>query len=209
MGGVKRAVFFDYDGVLTLDATGTQTTMRYLANWLDFPCAQVEAAWREAATLLGNPFCRHEVLWAAFCEKLGRAVPLELLPEAFASTRLDLAMLDLASRLRVNYPVGIITDNCPDRFDFLCRQQKLDACFDPVLVSSFVGHTKASPVIFEQAVQRVGLAAHECIFIDNSPANIAVAEKSGLSGLYFDDRRRDVAGLVEQLKSDCGLCWAD
>jgi putative hydrolase of the HAD superfamily len=200
-----RAVFFDYDGVLAQDPTGTYTTTRYIAGRLGISQLEVEAAWREAAGEIADSFCEHKVVWPVFCAKLGQDVPLDFLPEAFASTLLDAGMLDLAVRLKRSCRVGIITDNRPDRFDFLCQTQNLEMVFDPVVVSSRVGYTKASEAIFEHALQYVGLQPAECVFIDNAPENLTVAGRVGLHCLYFDDRRRDLTGLVEQLKGTYGL----
>lgn len=200
-----RAVFFDYDGVLAQDPTGTYTTTRYIAARLALKPAQVEAAWRDAATETADSFCAHKVIWPVFCAKLGQDVPLEILPGAFASTRLDTGMLDLAVRLKRSCRVGIITDNRPDRFDFLCQTQNLEAVFDPVVVSSRVGYTKASEAIFEHALECVGLQPAECLFIDNAPENLVVAGRVGLHCLHFDDRRRDLSGLMDQLRGRYGL----
>ncbi len=200
-----RAVFFDYDGVLAQDPTGTYTTTRYIAGRLGLSRIEVEAAWREAAGEVADSFCGHKVVWPMFCEKLGRDVPLDFLPEAFASTLLDAGMLDLAVRLKRSCRVGIITDNRPDRFDFLCKTQNLETVFDPVVVSSRVGYTKASEAIFEHALQCVGLRPDECVFIDNAPENLVVAGRVGLHCLHFDDRQRDLPGLVELLKGRYGL----
>ena len=55
--------------------------------------------------------------------------------------------------------------------------------FDAVVISGEVGMRKPEPEIFELALQRIGLPAAECVFIDDIARNIVAAEQVGLVGI--------------------------
>jgi len=110
-----KALFFDFDGVLTLDKTGSLTTTRYFSEVKGIEHARVRAAF---ATYSDDPTrgrCTHAAVWAGICHDLVAEVDIALLENAFASTPLNVGMLALVERLRPSYIVGVTTDNEQDR----------------------------------------------------------------------------------------------
>ena len=67
-----------------------------------------------------------------------------------------------------------------DRFAFL-------NLFKDVIVSGEEGVAKPDPAIFEILHERIGHRLQDCLFIDDSPANIEAAGKSGLDAILFTD----------------------
>jgi putative hydrolase of the HAD superfamily len=55
--------------------------------------------------------------------------------------------------------------------------------FDAIVISGEVGLHKPGPEIFELALTEIGLAAAECVFIDDLRENIAGAEALGITGI--------------------------
>jgi len=75
--------------------------------------------------------------------------------------------------------------------------------FDAVVISGEVGMRKPEAGIFELTLDRIGLPAAECVFIDDMPHNIAAAARSGLAGIVhrtFDE----TAGELEVLFPGAG-----
>jgi putative hydrolase of the HAD superfamily len=202
---IVKAVFFDYDGVLTTDKTGSLTINRFLSRRTSIPYESLVAAFRKHNGDLNAGMATYADIWPAVCTSLGRELPQELLVAAFESTPLNDEMLRLARNLKARYAVGIITDNKKDRIDHLRKYQALDEVFAPIVVSAEIGHTKASPVIFEHALAGLGLSPHECVFIDNTPSNLVVATKLGMGTVHFDDETNDVPNLVARLRSEYGI----
>ena len=77
------------------------------------------------------------------------------------------------------------------RFDFFCL-------FDGIVVSGEEKIIKPDERIFRILLDRYGLQADECIFIDDSPANVKAARKGGFQAILFDDITR-VRDRVETL----------
>lgn len=75
---------------------------------------------------------------------------------------------------------------------------------DGIVVSGKERLAKPDPRIFRILTERYGLKAEECIFIDDSRANIEAAEKLGFNTVLFDNTGR-VTRQVAALTGDPGL----
>ena len=67
------------------------------------------------------------------------------------------------------------------RFDFL-------GLFDDIVVSGAEGVAKPDPRVFAVLRERVGRPLERCVFVDDSPANVAAAAAAGLDAILFDGR---------------------
>ncbi|MCI0430556.1 MAG: HAD family phosphatase [Rhodospirillales bacterium] len=70
--------------------------------------------------------------------------------------------------------------------------------FDGIVVSGEIGMVKPDARIYRHLLGRFGLTADDCVFIDDSAANVAGAEAVGITGLHFqspDRLRRELARL--------------
>ena len=59
--------------------------------------------------------------------------------------------------------------------------------FDGIVLSGTIGKAKPNKDIFEYVLEKFGLNADECLFIDDSPKNISAAKSVGIDGYIFDD----------------------
>ena len=194
-----KAIFFDFDGVLTTDKTGSLTTARYLSERTGIGFDRIHDAFKPFNTELILGRISHEEMWSELCAKLNREIEIDLLKRAFESTPINDGMLRLAARLKQGYSVGIITDNKKDRIDHLKVHCNLASLFDPIVVSAEVGSDKRTSGIFEIALNSLGLNPAQSIFIDNNRDNLIVADALGINTIYFDDQSNDIAGLIATL----------
>ena len=70
--------------------------------------------------------------------------------------------------------------------------------FDAVVISGEVGMRKPEPAIFELVLDRIGLPADECVFIDDMANNIVAAKEAGLAGIVhrsFDETAAELRAL--------------
>jgi HAD superfamily hydrolase (TIGR01509 family) len=54
-----------------------------------------------------------------------------------------------------------------------------------MVISGEVGSIKPEPLIFEILLEKIGRPAYECLFIDDSLANIQQAKKMGFATIHF------------------------
>ena len=195
-----KAVFFDYDGVLTTDKTGSQTTTRYLSRvtGIELPTVKDVFARYNRDLTLGK--VTHTQIWPGICSALGRELSIGLLLEAFESTPMNSRVFSLARQLKERHSVGIITDNKKDRIDHLRQFQGLSSLFDPIVVSAEVGSDKGSAEIFLIALRHAGVSPEESVFIDNNKDNLAVPHALGIRTIFHDDEMNDIGALVSGLE---------
>ena len=196
-----KAVFFDYDGVLTTDKTGSLTTTRHLSQATGVDASTVKSALGRYNKDLALGKTTRSRIWPEFCSVLGQELSISLLYAAFESTPMNAGMFSLARKLKKSHSVGIITDNTKDRIDHLKQFQDLESLFSPIVVSAEVGADKGSTEIFLHALRRAGVSAEEAIFIDNNKDNLVAPDALGIRTIFHDDEQNDIEALFKTFKT--------
>jgi FMN phosphatase YigB (HAD superfamily) len=202
---MKTTVFFDFDGVLTTDKSGSYTTCANLQRVLpDLSVADILKCYREnhRQLLLGEIV--HADIWDAFCDSLGQQIDISSLDMAFRNTPKNEDVFAICRALAKSHCLGIITDNSRDRFATVKEEMELPSLFDHFIVSGEIGSRKDSERTFRAALDAAKAKPQECVFIDNNPANLVVPKGLGFSVVHHDDERNDVGELRNQLR-DCGI----
>jgi len=73
----------------------------------------------------------------------------------------------------------------------------IDELFEVVVDSAFVGTRKPEPEIYAITLERLGLPADACAFVDDLEVNVAAAREAGMHGVLF----RDTAQAEAELRS--------
>jgi putative hydrolase of the HAD superfamily len=71
----------------------------------------------------------------------------------------------------------------------------LAALFDVVVISGQVGVRKPEPPIYELTVAKLGLRPEDCVFVDDTPANLATARHLGMAAVHFTGAPSDFAEI--------------
>lgn len=201
----RRAVLFDFGGVLTssvLDGfaafgreeCGDETLpMRLFA---EDPTARQLLVDHEEGRLEHDPF------EAGLAERL-RAQGIEVETEGLIGrmqARLvrDEAMVELVATLREDgVPVGLVSNSlgrdCYAGFD-------LPAMFDAVTISGQEGVRKPSRRLYEIGCERLGVAPHEAVMVDDLAQNIVAAERLGMAGVVHREAEETAAQLSQLLE---------
>ncbi|MBR2707050.1 MAG: HAD-IA family hydrolase [Mogibacterium sp.] len=96
----------------------------------------------------------------------------------------------------------------PEAYDFVSRM-------DGGIWSCRAHLIKPDPGIYRLLLEEYGLAAEECVFIDDTPANIRAAKRLGMKGIVYRDPDQLAADLGQALAKDAGhdrisvLCYGD
>jgi putative hydrolase of the HAD superfamily len=195
-----KAVFFDFDGVLTTNSSATTFACAQLAERTGLEYDRLLSCyWDQGADLLLGRKSFADI-WPAFCKCVGQDIDIALLRPIFKATPMNAPMFELAKRIRSNeVKIGIITDNDKERFDTLIELFHLRALFDCLIVSSETGKMKDEPEPFEQALSRMHIKPEEMVFIDNQEKNLEIPSKMGIHTLFYDDERNDISALIREL----------
>lgn len=197
---IKR-IFFDLDGVLTTDKTGSFTTSKYFAEKLGINFKEVFEYNKKFDGDTDSGKISNLDAWKKTCEKFGVEFNPNYLYEAFISTPIDEKMVQYAIQLKDKCKVGIISDNSVERANSIIEKNNWSDIFDVIVISDEVRCTKKETRIFEISAQRAKVNPEECIFIDNKQKNIEVSKVAGMKGIYFDDAIRDYEKLRDIIEN--------
>lgn len=195
-----KAVLFDFDGVLTIDKTGSTTITNYISNTCGIPLENVKSCYYKfnKQLLLGET--THQEIWKDFCQSLGQDIDYSILLDSFRFTRLDDKMIALVQKLKERYLIGMVTDNKCDRISTILDYRGLNQCFDVVAISACLHSSKDSHSIFEYVLNTLNVSASECVFIDNTEKNLVVPKQMGMSTVFYNDDNRDFDLFVRDLE---------
>ena len=196
-----KAVFFDYDGVMSYDKTGTESVCKYISKYAEVDKEIFEKEYRKFLGKLIYSKTPHTEIWNELCADIGINIPISFLYLSFNKTPVDSGMHDLVLKIREKgFKTGLITGNSIDRMDFIIHTYELKKYFDVFAISAELGFGKSSEEIFLHALKTLKLSPQECVFIDNQDKNLLVPRKMGIHVIYFDDETRDVERLMSNLK---------
>jgi len=187
MGSKIRAVVFDFGGVLmrTVNPVPRHDLEQRFglspggASKLVFG----SPLWDE--TQLGR--IHSAEFWADFGQRLGlNAGELAEFQQAFwAGDRLDEELVALIRYLRdAGYRTALLS-NAPTGLRQHLEQLGIADAFDVIVTSGCEGLMKPDATIFELTLARMGVAAEEAIFVDDSRVNLAAARQVGLHATRF------------------------
>ena len=196
-----KAILFDFDGVLTIDKTGSTTITNYISRTCGIPIDKVKTCYYKynKQLLLGET--THSEIWADLCSSLERDIDYCVLVDSFKATRLDDLMIALVQKLKDNYLIGMITDNKCDRIDTILEHKGLAPYFDVIAISAQLHSGKESHRIFEYVLDNLKVSAEECVFIDNTEKNLIIPKQMGIKTILFDDTNRSYDSFLKSLES--------
>ena len=70
--------------------------------------------------------------------------------------------------------------------------------FDALVISGEINSVKPDRAIYDYLLMTYALNPEECIFIDDNPANIAMAESLGITGYLFDGDAAKLRAYLEE-----------
>jgi epoxide hydrolase-like predicted phosphatase len=131
--------------------------------------------------------------------------PEELLsvPEYFwGGDRLDTVLVDYLRSLRPRYRTALLSNAWDDLRTYVVNYWKIADAFDELVISAEVGLAKPDTRIFRLAVERLGVAPKEAVFVDDFAANVTGAQAAGLHAIQFRNREQALAALEDLLQAN-------
>ncbi|WP_328418537.1 HAD family phosphatase [Micromonospora sp. NBC_00389] len=190
------AVVFDYGGVLTSPVRDS------IAAWLKrdgidpASFSRTLKAWMSRSVPEGTPIHRletGELTTAEFDSLLaaelvgtngGPVAPDGLLQALFAEMRPDPLMLDLVEKLKsAGVRVALLSNSWGNTYP----RERIDALFDPVVISGEVGMRKPNREIFAHTLKLLDVEPGAAVFVDDAAPNIEGARRAGLQTVLHVD----------------------
>jgi putative hydrolase of the HAD superfamily len=91
--------------------------------------------------------------------------------------------------------LGLLTNNVREWEPYWRRMLPVDDVFDVIVDSGFVGMRKPERGIYELTLERLGLPAAECVFLDDLEVNVDAARELGMQGIVYRDADRAIAEI--------------
>jgi FMN phosphatase YigB (HAD superfamily) len=92
------------------------------------------------------------------------------------------AVLD---RLKPCYELVLLSDHALEWMGYIRMAHSFFAKFGALFFSYEVGQTKSDPTTFALVLDALGREAQQCLFVDDSERNVAVARSAGLPSIRF------------------------
>jgi 2-haloacid dehalogenase len=185
---MSRAVVFDVGNVLIRwdarlvfhsllpDADAVETFMAEVGFDAWYLEQDRGRSWDEGVAVLSAAHPHRAEVIAAFHARWQESVPGEIA-----------GSVEILEDLRAaGVPLYAITNFSAEKWlESVARFPFLGSAFRDVVVSARERLVKPDPAIFEVCLRRNGLQASDCVFIDDSPRNIAAAAALGFDAVHF------------------------
>jgi len=209
-GSGIEVVVSDFGGVLT-----TPLVESFMA-FQDSTGISTEAlgkAMQAAAEANGeNPLFemeRGEITEVAFLEKLtdslepllGHRPEMHRFKEIyFEALEPNPEMIELMRELKeAGYRMAMLTNNVREWEPLWRTMLPVDEIFETVVDSGFVGCRKPESRIYALTLERIGMPAGSCLFVDDVEVNCEGARRAGMRAVHFRDNEQAIAEIRAML----------
>lgn len=188
-----KAIIFDCFGVLTTDI------------WLAF-CDSLPSGTNLAeASALNKAYDRGIISHDDFRDGV-KELTGEFPPDIDALTKSDMVknetLLDLIRRLKPDYKIGLMSNISSDWItrEFLTPDEIV--LFDTMVLSYEAGMIKPDPRMYILACERLRVAPHEALMVDDRDQYVEGAREVGMSGIVYENMHSFTAQLNELLATN-------
>jgi putative hydrolase of the HAD superfamily len=105
-------------------------------------------------------------------------------------------MIELMRKLKADgLTMAMLTNNVREWEPLWRSMLPVDEIFETIVDSAFVGCRKPEARIYELTLERVGIAAEACLFIDDLRANCEGAEAAGMRVVHFRENEQAISEI--------------
>jgi putative hydrolase of the HAD superfamily len=106
------------------------------------------------------------------------------------------SMIELMRELKAQgLAMAMLTNNVREWEPLWRPMLPVDEIFETVVDSAFVGCRKPEQRIYELTLERIGIPAEACLFIDDLAVNCEGAEAVGMHAVHFRDNQQAIAEI--------------
>jgi putative hydrolase of the HAD superfamily len=210
-----EAIVSDFGGVLT---TPLLQSFVALADRSGIGLEEIGLAMARVASETGrNPLYELETgrlteadflarLESALRAETGRDVSLGGFREAyFANLHPNEGLIAYLRGLRDRgLRLAMLTNNVREWEPLWRAKLPVDELFELVVDSAFVGMRKPDPEIYKLTLDRLGLPAPACLFLDDLDVNVTAARELGMTAVHFQDTDQAIAEIEAALAAGDG-----
>ncbi|WP_146175229.1 HAD family hydrolase [Paraconexibacter algicola] len=196
----RKGLIMDWGGVMTTSLFASFAAFDRASGLADGTVKQAFRTDPEARAALDDLECGRATV-AQFEERFAAVLGLDsgdgLALRLFSGVGPDDAMLDAVEAFRAaGVRTGLLSNSWADEsYD----RGRFATLFDVLVISGEEGMRKPDPRIYELAVERMGLAAQELVFVDDIGGNLKVPRAMGIHTVLHVDAATTLAELQDVL----------
>jgi len=191
-----KNIIFDMDGVvLTADAG---PVFDYYSKKLDLSQDIIEKAFDKWDPAYNRGELSDEKFLEGFFKELGRQVDKNFFKVKLGFKNTWPEMMEFLDKLKEDYKLFYITNEGEGFWTSVLEKTNIQKMFDGNIASYEIGIRKPDERIFQTLLERNGMDASECVFVDDSARNLEGAKKLGMMALHFtglDRLQKDLGEL--------------
>jgi len=206
-GGALEAVVSDFGGVLTTPLMGSFLALQdeHGVSVEDFGEAMRAAAAKGDGEIPLFKLERGDITEPEFLEtlrdglepRIGHRPHLHRFREIFfAALDPNEPMIELMRELRASgLRMAMLTNNVQEWEPLWRTMLPVDEIFEVIVDSGFVGYRKPERQIYEITLERLGLPAEKCLFVDDLEVNCDAARELGFTAVQYRDAEQAIADV--------------
>jgi putative hydrolase of the HAD superfamily len=114
-------------------------------------------------------------------------------------------MIELMRELKASgLKMAMLTNNVREWEPLWRSMLPVAEIFEVIVDSAFVGCRKPERRIYELTLERIGIPAEACLFVDDLQVNCEAAEKAGMKAVHFRENEQAIAEIRAALAPTAG-----
>ncbi len=112
---------------------------------------------------------------------------------------LNVELVEYLATLRPRYATAILSNSFVGAREREEARYGFAATFDPIIYSHEEGMEKPDPAFYRLACDRLGVAAKDILFVDDTSGHVAAAEALGMNGIVFKETPSAIEAIERRL----------
>jgi len=183
-----KAIVLDMYGVI-VKQTGDDFVPYVQQTFPDLSTEEIYAPWFKAN--IGETSSLE--VW----KSIGFQGDLATIEEDYLNTiELSDGFLDFILKVRPKYKLAIISNDSSQWSKYLREKFDIDKYFDVISISGDLKIKKPDEHIFLYTIERLGVNAEDCFYVDDRRSNLGAANRIGMKPILFNSRNVFYEGVM-------------
>ena len=183
-----KAIVLDMYGVI-LKQTGDDFVPYVQRTFPDLTPEEIYIPWFKADTGEWDSL----QVW----EALGYTGDLEQIEKEYLDTiELNDGFKDFITAAKKKYRLAIISNDSSRWSRYFREKFDINKYFDVISISGDLKIEKPDERIFKLTLEKLGVGAEDCLYVDDREGNLAAAERLGMKPVMFNSRNAEYSGDV-------------
>jgi putative hydrolase of the HAD superfamily len=113
--------------------------------------------------------------------------------------QVNVELLAYIGTIHAHYKTAILSNANYGVLDQKIGKECLEQLFDEVIVSADVGMIKPDIRMYQLTIDRLGVSANQCIYIDDRESFVQVADSIGMLGLVYHNTQQIKSAIAARL----------